>query len=502
MVRGEQSERLMDLRVACLDHHLQRLGAVVDVLQTADPDVVENALDAVANLPPVARCSDPRALLDEVAPPEDPAIAAEVEAIRSELATAAAHAAAGQHEVSYMSLPALLERARATGHLPVVAEVARQVGVDLEQFGRIDEAVAHFEESLWASIEAGDAMAEAQALEGLTSVVGNNDPASGTALRHGRHLQAVLGRLGDPPEEVAMASLYLGTAHMRMRHWDEAEAHYRRALEVDTGTPRAHRVRLSATANLAAVHGMRGDLAQAREVGGRALELAIARLGPRHPTVASLLHNQGTIATSLGEWHEALDLFERSVAIREATSGRAHPEVGRALQNLGVVLRALGRHEQALAVSLEALEIKQATLGSEGPSVAMAVNNVGDVLLDLNRPAEALQRFEAAIAAWGESNDRIFALIGVAESQSALGRHHLALAAALETLELMKSVPLDARNRGRFRLGAARVLWEAGEIGRAQSLAVQAREDYSEAQGNTQSELHEVEAWLAAHGGG
>src|SRR5262249_29576001 len=42
-LRGEQSEELMDLRMACLDGRLGELGALVDVMCSADADAVREA---------------------------------------------------------------------------------------------------------------------------------------------------------------------------------------------------------------------------------------------------------------------------------------------------------------------------------------------------------------------------------------------------------------------------------------------------------------------------
>jgi hypothetical protein len=72
-LRGEQSEEMLDLRMACLDDQLGRLASLADVLARADGDVVENAASAAAALPPVAGCADLERLRQRVRPPRDPA---------------------------------------------------------------------------------------------------------------------------------------------------------------------------------------------------------------------------------------------------------------------------------------------------------------------------------------------------------------------------------------------------------------------------------------------
>ncbi len=60
--KGKHSERLYDLRTACLDQRQAALAGLVEVLVDATPETVERLGDAVASLPPLARCSDAQAL--------------------------------------------------------------------------------------------------------------------------------------------------------------------------------------------------------------------------------------------------------------------------------------------------------------------------------------------------------------------------------------------------------------------------------------------------------
>ena len=61
--RGAQSAQLLDLRTACLDRRRIELRALTDVfVREPDSEVVDHAVAAVADLPPLATCADAAAL--------------------------------------------------------------------------------------------------------------------------------------------------------------------------------------------------------------------------------------------------------------------------------------------------------------------------------------------------------------------------------------------------------------------------------------------------------
>ncbi|MEM7160063.1 MAG: protein kinase, partial [Myxococcota bacterium] len=78
-VRGEQSEALLDLRMACLRNRLGRVEALTQSFAEPDETIVEHAVEAVASLPTIAECSDARGL-QAIEAPVDPAMAKAVEA--------------------------------------------------------------------------------------------------------------------------------------------------------------------------------------------------------------------------------------------------------------------------------------------------------------------------------------------------------------------------------------------------------------------------------------
>ena len=68
-VRGEQTEELLELRVACLGDRFADMRALGDVLAHADADVVRNGPAAVLALTPLRGCGDALALRAIERPP-------------------------------------------------------------------------------------------------------------------------------------------------------------------------------------------------------------------------------------------------------------------------------------------------------------------------------------------------------------------------------------------------------------------------------------------------
>ena len=79
--------------------------------------------------------------------------------------------------------------------------------------------------------------------------------------------------------------------------------------------------------NLALVHLLAGDLAQARSLHERALASRRKLLAPDHPEIAESLNNLGEVLRTSGELPAAREAFMAALAIREQALGAEHPFV-------------------------------------------------------------------------------------------------------------------------------------------------------------------------------
>ena len=139
-VRREQSQELLDRRMACLGERRVALRALVGVLAAADAAVVEKAVQAVAGLPRVEPCADPSYLQARVRPPEDAEAAAEVELTREQLSQAQALALAGKFTGAAQLVEAAVAQAQALAYGPLLGEALRLRGELRVAEGRYAEA--------------------------------------------------------------------------------------------------------------------------------------------------------------------------------------------------------------------------------------------------------------------------------------------------------------------------------------------------------------------------
>src|SRR5262249_1987031 len=153
-LRGEQSERVLDLRMACLEHRRGGLRALVEVLARADGKTVGRAVQAAQSLAPISDCAD-LALLDRAEPPPgDPTLRRRVDAIDAELTRARALEAAGQFQPALAIAASASAEASAVGYPPILAAALYLVGVLENDGGDGKEAEKLLRQALLAA-EAG-----------------------------------------------------------------------------------------------------------------------------------------------------------------------------------------------------------------------------------------------------------------------------------------------------------------------------------------------------------
>ncbi|MGB1277972.1 MAG: serine/threonine protein kinase, partial [Nannocystaceae bacterium] len=68
-IRGEQSQAMLDLQMACLGHNLIEMHSLTELLATADEPVIEHAIRSAAALPSNTRCTDLARLQSQVQEP-------------------------------------------------------------------------------------------------------------------------------------------------------------------------------------------------------------------------------------------------------------------------------------------------------------------------------------------------------------------------------------------------------------------------------------------------
>ncbi len=338
----------------CLDRRVTRVGGLTQLFAGADAKIVESAAAAVADLPPIETCAQPRAGADAGAgaPSDDELLAVEAEIARS---------VALNHAVRYD--PAL-ERARSAVEMAQRVGEPLMLGRALDQLARVHSSRAEYEEAEKAARAAVEA-AE-RGLDGELAVT--------CLVRLAFVVGVGLSRYGEGLQLVDFAAA-------------RAEG-----LQLDDGTRRHLLV------TRARVHERGGQFEKGLADLQQALVIEEASAVERPTVVADILNNIGVAYDRLGDYPKALSYYERVLAERRVL-GDGHPDVGNALGNVGIALSSVGRFEDAVKTLQEGLAVTAAALGEEHPSTAWIESNLGAVYLQLGRYEEAEARVRAATRA-------------------------------------------------------------------------------------------------------
>ena len=543
--RGEQSEELLDLRVACLDTHLRQTAALTKLFSEADSEVVEHAVEASQSLPSVNECADAQNLRSSVSPPQDPATNAKVEATRLKLARVKALEKAGKYREALSLAEPALAAARAIGYLPLEAEALYQVGRaagGLEDEKRAESALR---DAADAAEAAGNHEIAARAWIALMYFVGNKGAKYDQATQWSRYAEVAIGRLGERDELEADRLETFSIILWKQSKYAEALAALQRALALYQKRLGPEHISVARTLDgIATVYIDQGKLEDAYDLDRQALTIAEKALGATHPSLTIFLNNMGNCLLFLGRYTEALESLERALDIATTTMGPEHPATIAPLDTLGEVLTALGRYdealgalaraqanldkserkdnpdyatvlndigdvarlrgdpERALELNRRALALLEAVLGKEHPDVGMCTFQMARAKLGQGHAADALALDEKALAivdrgTGAESLNTATVLGGVGDALLALGQPTRATAPLERALSLRQARPGDPRDVADVRFSLARALWGSpADRGRALELARDAHATYARAP-HFKARLDALDAWLA-----
>jgi len=544
-IYGEQSEDLLDLRMACLERQRTELGALVELFTRADARVVEEAVRATATLGAPADCGNAEELLARVRPPSDSPTRERIEWIEEQLARGKALARAGKARDAIGVLEPAVAAAREVGWRPLEAEtigaLADAVGDDGQITRDRELALEAFGAALAgnASRSAADIATDIAYIDGYE--LHRSDDAHHWAMI-ARSLVETLG--GDLRLEAAIdnaeAITYLG------------EGEYERAQRLVDGALARLRSDDPDNPHLAVVSGTLGGLLAQRghhAAARRYLEESVAlyeqHFGKRHPRIALMRNNLAAVAMFEGRYVETIPELESIAAEQEELLGADHPDLSNTLNNLANALRLTGRIDDAIATHRRVLAMRERAYGPRTIQVAQSLDNIGVALRAAERLPEAREvvvrareiraailpadhpeqassmlHFAEQLAAEGDLDGALAEYDAAAElRERVLGRDHpltLLVVSARARLQerrgqtraaitdyeriLASSVAtgIDANVLAHTRFHLARLLPE-GSRARARKLAADARETWAAHPQLYGEDVVEIDAWLAAH---
>nr|QKW94379.1 serine/threonine protein kinase [Stigmatella erecta] len=445
-VRAEQSERMLDLRSACLMRRWGALHAAVELMFRADPAVLERAPESAHALPDLLPCADRGALASVVPPPESPEVRQRREVLQARLAEATAYHEAGQQEQALALGRHVLEGAREVGYRPDEAAAQLLLGYVEEARGNFVGSEAAFRESQRAALAGRDDDMLVRALTGLVN-----------AELHGK---------ARYPEAEQAAQL-------------AAAALERMDVALTPGTAGEFRM------TRGQLHHRKGEHEAALADFRATLALWEAAFGAEHPRLVGPLSNMGLVLNGEGRYAEALAHHEHTLRVLERAYGAEHPRCVNALNNIATSLRLQGRVEEAVARYAQALALSERIQGGEHPSTLMVRVNLGDALQRQGKLHEALAQYERVLPGLrrlhGDAHPRVTAVLtSMGNAHADLGQLALAGRTYAEALALQQrflgpehpdlaltynnlgSVKLDEKEYAEARrlLLVAQALWE------------------------------------------
>jgi serine/threonine protein kinase len=349
---GEQSDRMLDLRMHCLDRSLQRFATTVDVFTRADQSEVENASKVASRLPEVGLCSDVDALPQLTVLPET-----------------------AEQRRDMETLVPLLEQAIA------LFEANRSA----EAQALLDEHRAALEASTYPLVQTLHQTWRGRLLHDQrrpTEARPILEAAHALALRHGLDVEA------------AHTAMVLGVEYGRAEEIDFAMQWFRsaRALARATGS---HRIEGAVLLNSSHALATAGRWDEAVTAVYDALELAD---GDTSFTTQTRVEMQLALASHLFErdggnaGHEALERA-RKLASELEDAEYTLAEIEQALCMRGT---HQANNEAALAHCGESERLIRRAYGETSTAYAVAMANVAIPLQELGRFDEAIARYSAA----------------------------------------------------------------------------------------------------------
>ncbi len=346
-LRGEQSEMILDLRMACLDRRLHEVEVVTSTLADADAGVVENAVSAVNALGWLGACADLDALRSRVRLPRDAALRDRIEQQYARLTEAMIIDAAGRYDEALAIADEVVRQARELEYAPLFAAAELRRAAAFEGRGEFAAAERALLDALASAEASRDEAVAADAWLRMLWVVGVELGRSDEGEAWLRLAEAAVARLGHDP--VREATLIHNRAGLRLTQ---------------------------------------GRLALALEDYLAALDAQIELLGIDDPAVARTSNHIANVLILLHRYDEAWTYAERSLRLRVETIGADHPLVAASYNNMAVIRMHQDDPDAALELVEQALAI-QATAGTRIEVVSRALARDAHLALGQSEAARA-----------------------------------------------------------------------------------------------------------------
>jgi tetratricopeptide (TPR) repeat protein len=380
-VRHEQSEQMLDLRMACLQRRLREIEGVTQAFREADRGVLANAVRAVKSLTPLELCDDVEALASRVPPPTDPEVRRRVDEQFERLNMARALSYAGRWQRAAEIAQAVGAEAERLGYKPLLAAARYQLGMALMGRGEHEAAEQALLEAIWGAEESRHEELAADAWIELVWVVGVDQEDSERGHLLAGFAGAALRRLGEDAVRTARFEHNLGGVYYAQQRYEHALDHYGKALKIQTLVLGDDDPAVAQThSHLCNAYMFSGRRAQARPHCEESLAIRSRLLGDTHPHVVASLNNLTQLTRLESGDQAALPHAQRAMA---AAAGAVGPEAVIAAELLALTQHAVGNHRGELQAREHKVKVLAELYGEEDPRVRGAREAVKRTRMEL-----------------------------------------------------------------------------------------------------------------------
>ncbi len=508
---GEQSSVMLDRRMMCLGERRENFSAALDALATTSAAHIADTELVVAKLPRIDRCADTESLAAAIAPPDDPAVATQVDALRLELSRVRALEAAARYPEALAQTQSLRERSEGLGYVPLEAELELVAGRLAMSTSSMKQAIEPLRAAMLAGMSRGMDELSVEALARLIyaeAVTDTADAAADSYLSIGRAL------IDQVPAPAFVHALLLNNGaglHVTRGEREAARELFQQALAARARGPEGDHPELwIIELNLALIT---DDPAERDAMLDRAHARQTQRVSDEHPLALRLRLFQGALN---------LDLHAARATLEPVCSAyqRFHPEILDEHTNcrweLAMIEADLGR----LSAAADQLSHVSETLTAADQHPTWRRRAEGYAMLFSGRYQAARAEFQAALEespaapdeSWWQAEIHGELALGLGLAAHASGDREAAVRAlelALPTFERALKFNQSSWRQRRLRwakLALATVLWDKGTTqatrDRARALIDEVDAWYRAHGDSYQARRQQVADWRAAHSGG
>jgi tetratricopeptide (TPR) repeat protein len=381
-VTGDQSEDLLDRRMACLAGRRNHFTAFVDTMIGADQTMAGRALDLVDELGDLTACSDRAALSRQVPLPREAERVAAIEKAQSGLEQVRFLQLAGRPRNAATLLEQQRELVEQADWGPLTAVFLSAEAWQMLREDRRAEAERLLKRAFATAISIGDDSL-ARAIARRVAASGKEEPERAQESLEWLELATALAiREGSNDAVLAQLALVRSQILVTLGDYENARQAAREALERLTRAEPEGTSIGSAHYHLAVGEALLGHRAEALAH----LELAEqvwvrGELAPDHLTFLAARTLRGQLARSAGQLDQARAEFERVLAVKRENYG---PDAGETITvelELARTLGELGEHQQALTLARHVVEQRRSKLAPKHSLVGFALLHLAGIEL-------------------------------------------------------------------------------------------------------------------------